>query len=127
VLVNRKRNRAVAAYVHAFRTGDDLAVRHLAPHLTANIVTGTEGRKIRGREAVLDHLTRQCRGMPGLTRGGWSEPEESSGRLRMVAVFPPLGGGPEEALLTFSFDEDDKISHVHEILVFAPSSTTGAA
>ncbi len=116
-----KRARAAEAYVKALRTGEASATAQAATHLASDVVLDTVGahawgngpESFSGYDAVV-HMITGIGVMTGVYRtGAWEDPIVEGDRVRVTA---DLGGGLlSTASLTFTFNADDKITHVEQV------------
>ena len=111
------RVQAVEAYVYSIRSGEPTAAARAARHLADDVVLSDGRNELVGKAAVLQRIAGFWPNTPVYHQGGWSDPVADGGRLRVTAVFPPLGAAPKALNLTFAFNEAGKISRVDQELV----------
>lgn len=113
------RVRAAEAYVQSFRTGEVSPSRRAAEYLDPDVVLTTNSGELKGRDAVLAHITGDWPQTPVFQQGGFSSPVPDGDDLVVDAYFPALGAAARSAKLRFSFDGDDRITKVVEQLEMA--------
>ncbi|HEV7664992.1 MAG TPA: pyridoxamine 5'-phosphate oxidase family protein [Chloroflexota bacterium] len=116
-----RRVRAAEAWIKALRTGEASATTAAAAYLAPDVVLETSGahmwgnghEEFQGYTAVLEMIT-GIGVMTGVYRGGaWADPVVEDTRVRVTA---DLGGGLlASSSLTFSFDEQGRISRVEQV------------
>lgn len=114
-----RRSEAAEAYVQAMRTGEATPAKRLRQFVADDVaVVLTNGQTLTKDDAV-GHVTGDWPFTPIFIRGGWSLPKEEGENLVVEGQFPLLGAAPRSVKLTFSFDDDDRISRVVEELTMA--------
>lgn len=115
-----RRVRAAEAWIQALRTGEASATARAASYLAPDVVLDTTGahmwgnghEEFRGFASVVEMIT-GIGVMTGVYRtGAWADPVVDGDRVTATA---DLGGGLlASASLTFSFDEQGRISRVEQ-------------
>lgn len=106
--------RAAEAYVRALRSGEGSAADRAAPYLAEDVVVTLASGELKGRQAVVEHITGLWPNTPVLQQGGWGDPTPEGDGLVVEAEFPAFGAGASKATITFSFDSGGKIAAVTE-------------
>jgi hypothetical protein len=112
--------RAAETYVRALRSGEGSAAKRAAPYLAEGVVARLGNAELKGKDAVLDHITGNWPNTPVYQSGGWSEPVVEADKVVVRAEFPSYGAGPGTGTLTFSFDARNQIDEVEEAYVGNP-------
>jgi hypothetical protein len=112
--------RAAEAYIRALRSGEGSAAKRAEPYLAAGVVARLGNSELKGKEAVLGHITGNWPNTPVYQSGGWSDPAVEDGKVVVGAEFPAYGAGPGTGTVTFSFDSNDQIEEVEEVYVGNP-------
>lgn len=107
---------AARAYSHAYHTGEVSASRRLEQYLLSDVTAQAAAGEIRGRADVLDHVTGQRPGYTAMQLGAFGDPCVDGDLIIVDAEFPPMGSGPKRLRLTFSFDENDQIQRIVEVV-----------
>lgn len=116
---NASRLDTAEAFVRCLRTAEKAAGEAVRPRLTPEVVYSCNGVEIRGRESVVDRITRQYPFTPVFARGIWSFAREEAGRVRIEANFDHLGAAPRDYSLHFDFDAHNQLSRVTETFAFS--------
>lgn len=117
------RSEAVEAYVKNLRTGEHSAAEAAANHLAKDVVLVTGNNEIAGYDKVVEAITGVWPNTAVYVQGGWSAPKEDGDRMKVTAVFPPLGAAPASANYTFSFNGDGKINRIEQEIVPQPPAS----
>jgi hypothetical protein len=112
--------RAANAYVRALRSGEGSASDRAEPYLAADVVATVGNAEIKGKDAVLAHITGIWPSTPVYQLGGWGDPSADGDVVTVEAEFPAFGAGASKATLTFSFNDDDQIVSVSENYAAGP-------
>jgi uncharacterized pyridoxamine 5'-phosphate oxidase family protein len=109
-----KRVQAAEAVVQSMRTGERLASNRAAEQLAEDVVLDTGREQVKGKAAVLERISGEWPFTPIFKIGGWSEPVADGDTLKVSGTFPALGAAPAGMNLTFSFNGQDKVSHIQQ-------------
>jgi hypothetical protein len=112
--------RAANAYVRALRSGEGSASDRAEPYLASDVVATVGNAEIKGKEAVLAHITGIWPSTPVYQLGGWGDPSVDGDVVTVDAEFPAFGAGASKATLTFSFNDEDQIVSVSETYAAGP-------
>lgn len=105
---------AAEAYIRALRSGEESAARRAEPFLAEGVEATLASGTLKGRQAVLEHISGDWPNTPVLAQGGWSDPQPQGDQLVVEAEFPAFGAGASSGTVTFSFDGEGRISAVTE-------------
>jgi hypothetical protein len=119
-----QRTRAAEAFVQSLRTGERIASKYLDPHLADDVLLDTGREQVQGKAAVLERVSGVWPSTSIYYQGGWSEPQHDGDKLKVTGSFPALGAAPAGMNLTFSFDADDRISHIQQETIAAGAPQT---
>src|SRR6266571_8577422 len=103
---------AAQAYVDALRTGDRSAAQAAAGFLAKDIMVQVGERTFEGYEEALNRITGVWPLTPVYRKGTWGDPVAEDGRFTVEGRMAPVGFGPTNVNLTFSFNDADQITRV---------------
>jgi hypothetical protein len=112
--------RAANAYVRALRSGEGSASDRAEPFLAPDVVATVGNAEVKGKDAVLAHITGIWPSTPVYQLGGWGDPSVDGDVVTVDAEFPAFGAGASKATLTFSFNDEDQIVSVSETYAAGP-------
>ena len=109
-----KRIQAAEAIVQSIRTGERVASNRAAEFLAEDVILDTGREEVKGKAAVLERISGEWPFTPIYKIGGWSDPQVDGDTLKVTATFPALGAAPAGMNLTFSFNDEGKVTHIHQ-------------
>jgi len=118
-MATQERVAAAEAYAKALSTGDRGAASAAAKHLAKDIVVQVGNRTFEGYDKALERITGIWPLTPVYRKGDWGSPREENSHVVVHAKMQPVGAGPTEVNLTFSFNDSDQINRVEQKNVMA--------
>lgn len=115
---------AAEAYVQALRTGEGSAADRAAAFLAPDVVLVDGSRELTGRDRVLPRITGWWPFTAKYRRGAWSEPRLDGESAVVTSELPAPGAGPASIEIRFSFNSEDRVSHVQYQSKQAPTLET---
>jgi len=117
---------AAEAYARAMRTGEFPAVEEAEKVLADDVklngatVWGRQGATVEGKKDVLYRISGVWPNTPVYRRGFWGFPQEEGDKVKIHAEFPAMGAAPKALNLTFTFNDEGKISVVDQEIIPQP-------
>ncbi len=104
---------AADAYAKALATGDRGAATVASKHIAKDVVSTVGTRTFEGYDEVLSRITGVWPQTPVYRNGTWGAAKESGSDVVVNATMKPVGAGPAEVNVTFSFNDADQINKVN--------------
>lgn len=117
-MANERQLVAAKAYVDALSTGDHALAKVASPHLAQDIVVTAGQRTFEGHEEALARITGVWPQTPVYRKTTWPAPVDAGDHVTVDATMAPVGAGPTEVHLRFTFNDADQIATVnHENVI----------
>ena len=104
---------AADAYAKALATGDKNAAQVAAKYIAQDVVSTVGNRTFEGHDEVLSRITGVWPQTPVYRKGTWEAAKEAGSDVVVNATMKPVGAGPAEVNVTFSFNDSDQINKVN--------------